>query len=87
VEVVLKKQARIIKLLFTSFSNASRRLGGAGDDSSPHYISFTDTVRLLKDWNMGKLPSKVIVSEIMKQINSGIKKDRNVLIGVDEEHF
>lgn len=44
-------------------------------------------MRLLKDKNLGKLPSKVIVSEIIKQLNNDIKKDRNVLIGVDEEHF
>jgi hypothetical protein len=44
-------------------------------------------MRLLKDRNLGKLPSKVIVSEVIKQLNSDIKKDRNVLIGVDDEHF
>jgi len=36
---------------------------------------------------MGKLPSKIIVSEIMKQLNSSTKKDRNVLMGLSEEQF
>lgn len=44
-------------------------------------------MRLLKEKNLGKLPSKVIVSEIIKQLNSDIKKDRTVTIGVDDEHF
>lgn len=90
VELTLKHQARIIKLLFNVFSNtsqAARRLAGLQQDDEPPYISFTETVRLLKDWNLGKLPSKVIVSEIIKQLNSDLKKDRNVLMGVSEEQF
>lgn len=44
-------------------------------------------MRLLKDRNLGKLPSKVIVSEIIKLLNADSKKDRNVLIGVTEDQF
>lgn len=90
IELTLKKQAKIMKVLFSIFSNASqatRRLAGTVQEDEVPTISFTETVRMLKDWNMGKLPSKVIVGEIMKQLNSSSRKDRNVLMGLTEDQF